>query len=118
MIVEVFVSQRQTIDPLCQHLLQPMLNAFRIPSVLKTSHQPSQQSNLAVRLAQQEPPTIGGQTLVLKLGNYFSGIMSCKGELNLVTLCHSKSRFLWVNFDLTISVMPEKTAFCYLFLIL
>src|SRR6202011_322661 len=31
---------------------------------------------------------------------------------------HSKSRFLWVNFDLTISVMPEKTAFCYLFLIL
>src|SRR5580658_332013 len=52
-IVEVFVSQRQPVDPLREHLQKRVLRPLRIPAVEKTIRQPRQQIQATVGLARQ-----------------------------------------------------------------
>jgi hypothetical protein len=51
MIVEVFVAQRQTEDPLPQQGFQPVFNEAWIASVGETRRKPSDQTQALIELA-------------------------------------------------------------------
>jgi hypothetical protein len=57
-IIDIFVSQHQRINALPQHLLQPVLDPRRLPSIAKTIPQSLQQSDPSVGLSQQQSPGI------------------------------------------------------------
>jgi hypothetical protein len=82
------VAQRQTVDPLRQHLGKLILDALRIASVGKATHHTSQQPDLAIRPAQQRRPALSGQQFAGKLRHHPPRKMYFKLELRLATLCH------------------------------
>src|SRR5689334_17970938 len=94
MIIDVFVAQRQTIDPLCQHLLYRVLNPLRLPSVKKTGGQWAKQVQPLLRLSQQQRSAIGGDGSTIESGYNLPSLASFKSETRLDTLCHKKSRSL------------------------
>jgi hypothetical protein len=87
-IVQVFVSQRQSVDPLCQHLFQTVCDSFRLPVVREATGYTPQQVDLAIRLTEQQSTTFGGQPTALELGHHLTRKMSFKREESLATLCH------------------------------
>jgi hypothetical protein len=58
-IVELFVTQRQPIDALRQHLRQAVLDQQRRAAIVETARQPSQKVDLAVHFAQEQRPAVG-----------------------------------------------------------
>jgi hypothetical protein len=69
-IVQVFVTQRQPVNSLRQHLFQTVGDPFRLPVVGEAARYPPQQVDLAIRLPKQERATFGGQPTALELGHH------------------------------------------------
>src|SRR2546426_3078890 len=65
-VIQVFVAQRQSVNPLRQHLVQLMLDPLPSAVVGEAGRDALQQTNLAVRLAQQQPTAVGGQLAAIK----------------------------------------------------
>ena len=87
-IVQVFVTQRQPVDPLRQHLFQALLDPLRLPVIREAASNAPQQSQLAISLAQQQRTTLGGQPAALELSHDLARKMSFKRKESLATLCH------------------------------
>lgn len=51
MIVEIFVAQRQTVDPLGEHFQSGVPHLVLVPPIEKTRRQPRQQIQTLVRLS-------------------------------------------------------------------
>jgi hypothetical protein len=67
MIVQVFVTQSQPVDSLCQHLFQTMLDPLRLPVIPEAASHPPQQTDLSIGLAQEQRTTVAGQPASLEL---------------------------------------------------
>src|SRR6185312_3066 len=61
-IVEVFITQRQTVYALRQHLLKPMLDAIRHAAIAEAGRYTPHKADLTVGLAQQQRPAVGGDS--------------------------------------------------------
>src|SRR5207247_9040254 len=115
-IIAIVVDQRQRINALRQHLVQPVLDSRRIPSIMKTIPQPLQQSDPAVGLSQQQSTGIGTDRSTVETRHHLARKKLFKLETVLITLCHSEGRpFLGANLFSINMFMPEVTAFCYIF---
>src|SRR5436190_4687663 len=116
MIIQILVSQRQTVDPLRQQLLHRMLHKNRVAPIQKALGQPRQQVQPPVGLPQQQPTAVSGQRSSIETGYYLAGKMVSKLEGRLVTLCHSGSRGpFWPKHVVTNMFMPQDSAFRHLF---
>ena len=72
LIVEIFISRRQAVDPLRHHLEKGVLHQVLIPAVEKTGCQPRQQIQPLVGLAEQECPAAGTDRASVKTGDDFT----------------------------------------------
>ena len=93
-IVEVFVSQRQRVDPLRDQLSHPVFDAPRIAAVLETGRQARQQVDALVHLAQQQRAAIGADHPAVKASAHLAPKMPAKGEAGLDTLCNRRAACL------------------------
>src|SRR3954463_3791543 len=89
-IIDVFITERQTIDPLCQHLPDGMLDPMLLPPIEKTGGEPRQQVQALFSLPQQQTPGIGGDRPAIKAGHNLSSSTPFKPETRLDTLCHKQ----------------------------
>ena len=67
MIVEIFVAQRQRVDPLPDQLPDPVFDAVGIAAVLKAGRKPRQQIDASIDLAQQQRAAVGADRPAVKL---------------------------------------------------
>ena len=94
-IVDVFVAQRQTVDPLREHLQNRVLDQLLIPPVQKTFRQSRQQIQALVGLPQQQCTAIGTDRAAVESGHDLPRTAGFKSEAGLDTLCHSEGRPLF-----------------------
>src|SRR3954453_3397401 len=92
-IINVFVAERQTIDPLGQHLLNRMLNPLRLPSVEKTAGESRQQLQPLFSLSQKQRATIGRDGPAVNTGPDLTSSATLKSETGLDTLCRKQRPF-------------------------
>src|SRR5579863_828988 len=71
-----------------------MLDPFGITRVGEAVRHAPQQTNFAIRLAQQQRPALGRQPVAGKLRHHAPRKMSFKRESLLCTLCHGKAVLL------------------------
>ena len=99
MIAKILVAQRQTEDPLRQHLREPVLDQQRRSAIDKAARQPPQQVDLALHLAQQQRTAVAGNLTSGKSRLHTARKMGCKSERFLSTLCHQRPLlFIATNF--------------------
>src|SRR5258708_1893599 len=94
-VVEILIAQRQTVDPLGEHLENRVLDLVLIPAVEKTFRQARQQIQALVGLSQQECPAIGTYRSAVESRHDLPLPAGFKSEPRLVTLCHSEGRPLF-----------------------
>jgi hypothetical protein len=70
-IVDVFVAQRQPVNPLRQHLFNRVLDQILVPAVRKTLRQTRQQVQTLVGLAKKKRPAIGTDRSTIETGHDF-----------------------------------------------
>ena len=63
-----------------------MLDPLRVAVVGEAAHHTLQQTNLPIRLAQQQRPAVGRQPAAIKPPYHLPRKMCFKGDLGLVTL--------------------------------
>src|SRR3954454_17068707 len=93
-IINVFVAERQTIDPLGQHLLNRMLNPLRLPSVEKTSGASRQQLQPLFSLPQKQRATIGRDGPAIETRDDLTSSATFKSKTRLDTLSRKQRPFL------------------------
>ena len=86
-IVEVFITQRQGVDPLPDQLPNPVFDALRIAPVLKTGREPSQWTDSSIGLVQQQRAGVGGDRPAVKPRHHLAAKMPPKVKARLGTLC-------------------------------
>src|SRR3990172_8769852 len=91
-VVQVLIAQGQTVDALRQHLRKLMLDPLRLARIGEAARHAPQQSDLAIRLSQQQRAALGRQLCPPKLPDHLPRKMRFKWELRLATLCHRKGR--------------------------
>ena len=89
--VPILLAQRQTINPLREHLQNRMLHLLLIPPVQKTICQSRQQIHPPVNLAQEESAAVGADRAAVKTGHDLARTAGFKPKTELVTLCRSKA---------------------------
>ena len=94
-IVEIFIAQRQTVDPLRDHLQNGVFDQILIPVVEKTLRHARQQIQAFVGLAQQECSAVGTDRAAVEPGHDLPRTAGFKSEAGLGTLCHSEGRPLF-----------------------
>ena len=115
MIVQIFVSQGQTIDSLGHHLLHRMFDQFGIPIIGEAGGKLAQDPNPLLNLPQEQTTTITGDRSTGKLRPDLPSLLGMKSKDKLVTLCsHKAVAPSWQNFFLTKELCHEATAFFYL----
>src|ERR1019366_2825304 len=72
-----------------------MLHQKWAARVQETLGQAGQQIQATVGFPKQQPTAIGGNGSAVEPGYHLARKMGCKLERRLVTLCHSKGRFLF-----------------------
>ena len=108
MVIEVFAAQRQSVDPLRQHLTQWMLDPVGPSTIRETPGQASQQTDSLVGLPQQQRTPISGERPGVELRRDLPRKMGFKLEAVLATLRHSGSRLLsGQNLVWKLSYAPE-----------
>jgi hypothetical protein len=71
-IVQVFVTESQTVNALRQHLFQRVLDPLRLPVVGEATSYAPQQADLAIGLAQEQRTALRGQPTPLELGHHLT----------------------------------------------
>ena len=72
MIIEVFVTQSQAVEPLGHQLLDRVIGITQIAPVSEAGRQRSRQSQALINLAQQQNAPVAGERAAGKIGDYFS----------------------------------------------
>jgi len=94
MIVQVFITQRQPVYPLCHQSRQWVFDLLRPSIIGKAGGQPLGQMQPPLHLAPPQTTRIGGHVAAIELDHYLAPIQGSKPEAGLGTLCHSRSRSL------------------------
>ena len=94
MVVEIFVPQRNPIDPLTDQGLQTVLGPLPIAVVSKTSGKPLENTKTPLHLAQQHPAAIRTDHPAIKSPDHFAPSQLLKYHLFLYTLCFHKAALL------------------------
>jgi len=68
MIIEIFITEGQAVDPLCYQLLNGVLNEIRIPVVPEAGCKLAHDPDTLLDLAQQQAATLGGDGSAVELG--------------------------------------------------
>ena len=115
MIVQIFVSQGQTIDPLGHHLLHPMFDQIGIPIIGEAGSKLAQDPDAFLDLPQEQTTAIAGDGSAIELGPNLASFLGMKSEDKLGTLCSHKAVLLLgrISFS-TKELCHEATAFFYL----
>jgi hypothetical protein len=72
MVIEVFVTQDQAINPLRQQLLHRVIHVHRLPGIAKAPGQAGRQTQAGVHLSHQQHAPIAGERAAGKIGHDFS----------------------------------------------
>ena len=91
MVVEILVAQRDAEDPLGQHGLLVVYCHERVARVGDAGRQPSDQAQLAIRLPQQQPARVAGESAAIKIRHDFLRFETGKQDRLSVTLCHRRA---------------------------
>ena len=83
MIIEIFVPQRQRVDPLRDQLPNPVFDALGMAPVLEAGGQARQQVDAPVDLAQQQCAAVGADHPAVKLGAHLAAKVLGKREARL-----------------------------------
>lgn len=103
MVVEVFLTERESVDALLDQLLDRMRDAEWVTLVGEAGGKPAENVGSVLDLAQQECTAITHNGTAVKAAHDFAFANTFKGEQLLDTLCHSGGGFLpglnsfWIN---------------------
>src|SRR6516165_12597534 len=87
MVVQIFVSQTQTEQPLLQQIDQRMLDPLRIPIIRKAGRELFDQTKPLLDLPQQNPTTVGAHPPAVKPGHDSPPADVLKSKRPSGTLC-------------------------------
>jgi len=96
-VVDVFVSQRQPVDPLGDQLRDAVLHPVRLPMIGEAGGQLPQDAGLALDLPQQQPSGVGRDLSAVETSHHVAVIQGVKFEAFLGTLCRHRSRLSVVD---------------------
>jgi serine/threonine protein kinase len=82
---------RLVVDPLCQHLLDRVLDPVLSPPVEKTFRQAQQEIQTLIGLTQQQRAPIGTDCSAVEAGYDLPPSAGIKSETRLDSLCHTKA---------------------------
>src|SRR2546423_12201786 len=97
MVVQIFVSQTQSISSLRHKISNRMFNSFRIPIVYEACGELPQDSSPLLHLPQHQAASIRRDIPAVKISRYFSTTQLMKFEGFRFTLCQQKAAPLWIN---------------------
>ena len=93
-IIEVFITQRQTHHALLDQRLDMMFNLIRIPMILKTPGQTLQNMAALFNFPQQQSTTVRTDLATVKFTHHHTASQPVKFQLTCSTLCLHKAVFL------------------------
>lgn len=80
MIVQVFVAQRYSVDPLFDQRLHGMLDQVGVTVVSETIRQALEDAGTQLHFPQQQAATVGTDETAIKLGADGTALQAVKGE--------------------------------------
>jgi hypothetical protein len=86
-IVEVFVAQHQTEDPLPNQCLDPVLDVAAIALICEATGEPADQSKAAINLSQQQCARVRGDVAAVETSHHRARLNRFKFEQRRATLC-------------------------------
>jgi hypothetical protein len=86
-IVEILITQRQPVEPLCEQLADLVLDQILPAPIHKTTRQPSAQSEARIDLAQEQRPAIAAEPATGKICHHFARTEVLKKQRLAETLC-------------------------------
>ncbi len=86
-VVEIFIAQRQAVDPLRQQCRQRMLDEALIAAVAEARGEAARQTPAGIDLAQPRSPAVAGERAAGKIHHHFAGPEVRKLERALRTVC-------------------------------
>src|SRR5260370_3779138 len=107
MIVQIFISQGQTIASLCYQLLHRMFDQIGIPIISEARSKLAEDPDPLLDLPQEQTTAITGDRSAVELRADLAALLGMKSEDKLVTLCaHKAVAPSWQDFFLDKRVMP------------
>jgi len=91
MIIKVFVSQSQSIDPLTQKIFNRMRTTGLAPRINKTASYTRQKPDSLICRSQQQASTIGSDGLTTENGLNFAAFYPFESDRIGCTICHGGS---------------------------
>ena len=114
-IVQIFISQGQTIDSLSHQLLHLVFDQIGIPIIGEAGSKLVEDPDPLLDLSQEQTTAVAGDRSTVELRPNLASLLGMKSEDKLVTLCsHKAVAPSWQNFFLTKELCHEATAFFYL----
>jgi hypothetical protein len=86
-IVEVFVAQHQTEDPLPNQRLDPVLDVADIALICEATSEPADQSKAAINLSHQQCARVRGDVAAVETSHHGAPLSRFKFEQRRATLC-------------------------------
>jgi len=90
-IVEVFITQRQPIEPLGQQLLERVIDKTLIAGIDKASRQRAGQTQAVINLAQEQDAAVAGERAAGKIGHDLTRTQVLKEHGLVTTVCPRSS---------------------------
>ena len=105
LVVEIFVAQRQRLNPLIDQFLHAVFHQWLKTMIRKTSRQPVQRPSLELDLPNEEQSSVAAQMAPAKIHRHFPPQMGLKFKSFLPTVCHSEVGFIVCRNTLNISML-------------
>jgi hypothetical protein len=90
-VVDVFIAQGLTVNPLGQQLRHRVFDLDLIAVIAKAAGQPSCESERKIDLAQEQAAAVGREGAAGKIGNDFSATKVLKEQRLVLTVCCRRS---------------------------
>ena len=90
-IVEVFITQGQPIEPLGQQLREGVIDKALIASIGKTTGQGAGETQAMIDLAQEQDAAVAGEKTAGKIGHDFARAQILKEHGLITTVCSRSS---------------------------
>src|SRR6266446_6107017 len=101
MVVEIFISQTQAIDPLRHQVFHWVLDGFRVPIIREASGELLENSCPLLHFPQHQAAAIRRDIAAVKMSHHFSTAQCVKFNWFRFTLCHQKGRLCFEYFGLS-----------------
>ena len=87
MVIEIFITQRQPVEPLGQQLGQRMIDEAGVARVVETGGQRAGQAQAVIDLTEQEHAAVAGEVAPGKIGDDLAGAEVLKVQRLPGTVC-------------------------------